>query len=83
MTREELQQVVSGAVKELEEHSKVLASAVDALRKTQGQDVNFVVLENCKALLDELPNVNLKTTVGGVRKALVARAVERTKELSK
>lgn len=82
MTKDELQKEITTTIKALEDHSKTLASCVEVLRKTSASDVNFVALEQCKLLLESLPDVNVKGMVGNVRKALVARAKQRTKELS-
>lgn len=83
MTRDELRSVVATAVNELEGYAKDINEAIEALRKTQGQDVNFSTMESCKKVLDDSAKVDLKGTLTTVRKALYARSLVRAKELSK
>ena len=81
MTREELSKEVQGTIKSLEDYSKQLTATLDVLKRTASQDANIAAIKECKKLLDELPETNVKAAVTAVRKALIARAKDLLKEL--
>ena len=83
MNREALSKEIQEAVSQLETYAKQLNHTMDVLKRTAAQgDANIPAIRECKKLLDELPDANVKQTVKTVRKALIDRAKELLKELS-
>jgi len=85
MNKDSMNESINVNLANLKSYAKQLNTTIELLEKTSNGnvDVNFSTLEQTKILLSNFADINVKTTIGKIRKALLSRARQRLTDLSR
>lgn len=73
VSKENMVQAIKEELDGLESHARQLLATVELLKKTAQNDANMSTLKETKELFDNLPEVDIKTSISKVRKVISGR----------